>query len=538
MLKNTSSTSKPGYTYDKNMGVYVKNGAKWDDKTGQYVMPQTKPKTQKPVVPTTTPTSNKPSAPPIPPPSSTGGGLLGNTNRAKNKARADRALGVDIPGLGNSGAGGSLFGGTGIADQSVRLGSQFSGFFAGQKGSDGKVMQGKPTDTIRYGDVGAYLTGLNPSARLTLQNMLIGSGAISAKDSLDANGFVSNDKLLGGMRQVMFAAVKQTNGNLTTLYEKNGWTPQTAYDPAAEARAAAEAARQEAIHSRRQATEDQAFSNLQGWGLESLSPQIHSLAYMDVPLPEILNMVRATDVYKQNFVGIDDYRAKYDSSLTEDQYLSMKKNLIQTGQSLGIDASLLTNESVGKLIGGGVSAEEFKSRVVNGYDVIKNANPSVIRALQEQHGLTKQDLLNHIFDPNFTSTKAARWAEQASITGYAQDIGFGEIGTKGALQLGKLIAGGGGASQVGQYSRQQVQGAIDAANKNMPLTRGIVGGETPSLDRKALVGSEIAGFQGTIQSVAQKATQKTMQAQVAPFQKGGGFEASTHGLTGLGSAPQ
>jgi len=58
------------------------------------------------------------------------------------------------------------------------------------------------------------------------------------------------------------------------------------------------------------------------------------------------------------------------------------------------------------------------------------------------------------------------------------------------------------------------------------------------VDTTKLIGSQIAGFGGTTQTEAQQAVTQAVQGQAGAFQKGGGYEATAKGVTGLGSAKQ
>jgi hypothetical protein len=53
-----------------------------------------------------------------------------------------------------------------------------------------------------------------------------------------------------------------------------------------------------------------------------------------------------------------------------------------------------------------------------------------------------------------------------------------------------------------------------------------------------LIGSQLAGFGGTNQAQAQQAVERAVQAQEAPFKKGGGYASDQTGVTGVGSARQ
>jgi len=68
------------------------------------------------------------------------------------------------------------------------------------------------------------------------------------------------------------------------------------------------------------------------------------------------------------------------------------------------------------------------------------------------------------------------------------------------------------------------------------LTKALPGATAPTVDTNTLIGSQIAGFGGTTQPVAQRQVQLAEEAKAAPFEKGGGYAETAKGVTGLGSA--
>jgi hypothetical protein len=84
----------------------------------------------------------------------------------------------------------------------------------------------------------------------------------------------------------------------------------------------------------------------------------------------------------------------------------------------------------------------------------------------------------------------------------------------------------------------QIKGDLAMAAKDQGLLSVTPGGGGEPVDLKTLIGSQVAGFDGTVQQQAATNVQRAEQARVAPFEKGGGYAEGPKGVTGLGSAKQ
>ena len=82
----------------------------------------------------------------------------------------------------------------------------------------------------------------------------------------------------------------------------------------------------------------------------------------------------------------------------------------------------------------------------------------------------------------------------------------------------------------------KAQSALQMAGKDSVLGVSAPGVNAPTVDTRTLIGSQIAGFEGTTQPVAQREVQLAEEAKAAPFEKGGGYAESAKGVMGLGSA--
>jgi len=445
-------------------------------------------------------------------------------------------------------AAGVLAGGFGNSVKTIQLGKEFVGLFNVINPATNQPYG--PRDQIPIPEVLAAAHNMSSTDKQGLVSRMSGP-YINQYQNVDNSGNVPIGVFDRAVSQMLTDA-KGVNGggNLTTYWSVAGRNARTQFIGTTKVqRRQQQLAESQYGLQVRQATvaqEETAYNagntDIVNWGLTDLRDSIYVMAMQGYSGPTIEAWIKTTPQYKDAFQGLDEYRKQYDSAFSEQQYLSLKANIMTTGQNLGIDPSLLTNASVGKLIAGGVSADEFKARIVDGYNVIKNADATVKRELMLQHGMTEKDMLNAAFDPKYSHVKLGRSAEQAMIGGYSKEVGLGSLGKYGSMQLARKIVSSADATRAGlpgDYTRANLENAIQMASKDKGLMTnapGTIG--QPSVNQSQLIGSQIAGYQGTEMVSAQKAVQKAQQARMAPFQKGGGFTETAKGVIGVGSARQ
>lgn len=281
---------------------------------------------------------------------------------------------------------------------------------------------------------------------------------------------------------------------------------------------------------------DNTFAQLEQLGLGDLAPVVYKYVFQDgLTNPKMLwDAVRQTPEYKNTFQGLDQHNATQPQKLNEAQYLALSQTMLNTAQQYGLPSSAVTPKEIGQLIGAGVSAAEFSRRVANGYVAAQNADPNVKAALAAQ-GVTMGDLAHYYLDPKAGEQAILQKTMTAQMQGYAKDVGVNidggmaqQLATEAKSQL----------NPDGTYSLAKAQSALDYAAQRQNLTGAAPGAAAPTVSTAQLIGSQIAGFQGTTQAQAQRAVDFAAQGAAAPFEKGGGYESTGKGVEGVGYARQ
>jgi hypothetical protein len=277
--------------------------------------------------------------------------------------------------------------------------------------------------------------------------------------------------------------------------------------------------------------------NLTNWGMEDLIPKVYDYVFNKGVTDgrQLLNAIRTEPEYKKTFVGLDQHNRTNPQPLTEAQYLSLAQRYRETADMYGLPSSFFTRQEVGQLIAGGVSAAEFNRRLANGYQVAMSADDATKKYLAQQ-GVDMGHLLAYYLDPKKAEPILTQKATTAQLQGYAQNVGVKDFTTAMAQELAKRAKSA--INSDGTFSSAQEQRALDVAGAGAGLTGAAPGSNAPTVDTTQLIGSQLQGFGGTTQPEAQLAVQRAAQGQAAPFQGGGGYEATQRGVTGVASAQQ
>ena len=277
------------------------------------------------------------------------------------------------------------------------------------------------------------------------------------------------------------------------------------------------------------------------WGIDT--PEMNALvnnlvAHGVVNQNEILQNVRQTATYKQAFAGLAEYNAVPGHvHMTESEYRTYSQSVLGAAQQYGVPSGFMTQDEIGTLLKGNVSAPEFQQRVEDIYAATSNANPGTKALLQKWYGVGPGALTAYFANPQKALTVLQRQVASAEIGNYASRVGLSGLTEKGAQQLAqqaKLTASQGN-NQLGT-GVTSIENSLLNASKDSALLASNPGAQKPILNTNELIGSQVAGFSGTNQVAAETAVERAEQAKAAPFESGGGFAQSEKGVTGLGSA--
>ena len=241
--------------------------------------------------------------------------------------------------------------------------------------------------------------------------------------------------------------------------------------------------------------------------------------------------------YKSAFPGLGEYNAQPNAvKMTESNYSDYVRSIMNTATQYG--APMPTKEQMGQLLTGNVSPAEFSQRVTDIYAAVSNAPQSVKNMLASQFGVNQNHLMDYYANPKNAIQNMQRQVASAQVQDYSQRVGL-PVGTEGSAQLADMArlnaTAGNNPLGVGVGNIEQ---ALLTASRDQGLTRANPGDNRQTINTNTLIGSQIAGFQGTTQAAAQTEVARAEQEKAAPFEKGGGYAENAKGVIGVGSAKQ
>jgi hypothetical protein len=284
-----------------------------------------------------------------------------------------------------------------------------------------------------------------------------------------------------------------------------------------------------------------ADATLTAWGIDTpeMNNMVANLAAEGVTNPnEILDNIRQTATYKKAFAGLAEYNAQAGHiHMTETEYRTYSQSILGAAQQYGVPKDFINQDEIGTLLKGNVSASEFQQRVEDIYSAVSNADPGTKKLLQTQFGVGPGQLLAYFANPDKALPVLQRQVASAEIGDYAQRVGLSGLTLKGEEQLAQQakLAGAQGNNQL-STGVSTIEGSLLSASKDAALLSSNPGAQKPLINTNELIGSQIAGFQGTSEVGAQTAVERAEQAKAAPFESGGGDVQTDKGVVGAGSA--
>lgn len=137
---------------------------------------------------------------------------------------------------------------------------------------------------------------------------------------------------------------------------------------------------------------------------------------------QILNVIYNSDAYKTRFAGNEMIRKRIadgsgrpgDRLLSPKEYIDAENTYRTILQDSGMPEGFYDSpEDFNNLIGNGVSAAEFKSRVDTANEALNFADENTVNALRQFYGLSRGDLVSYLLDP----TRATPIFEGRQMTG-------------------------------------------------------------------------------------------------------------------------
>ena len=260
--------------------------------------------------------------------------------------------------------------------------------------------------------------------------------------------------------------------------------------------------------------------SLETYGLSSLTQFVTDLVFKENVLDEniIRGRMRETEQYKTRFAGNETRRKAGFNVLSEGEYLYLENAYRQQLRSAGMPPGFYdSNDDFTAMIGGDVSVAELATRVNQGYEAVKNADPQVIQEMQRLYGVNDSQLAAYFLDPVKSTPMLVEQAKSAQIAAEATK----QAGLMITAQQGEQLA------QAGINAEQARQG-FATIGQAQELFNPLAGEQGVGMTQQEQIGAVFSTDAGAAQRLRKKQAERT-----AVFQGGGGFAGQGSGQTSL-----
>lgn len=172
---------------------------------------------------------------------------------------------------------------------------------------------------------------------------------------------------------------------------------------------------------------------LNRYNLGSLAPLIKKLAIEGATEATIMLRLQDEPLYQERFKANQSRISKGLKALTPSEYLTLEDDYRQVLRAYGL--TQFDNDAyVSQFLANDISVSELSNRVVAAVQRVRNADPAVSAMLKNYYGISNNDLVAYVLDPNQQFQKIERQIAASEIGVAAGRQGF-NIGVPVAEQL-------------------------------------------------------------------------------------------------------
>jgi hypothetical protein len=172
---------------------------------------------------------------------------------------------------------------------------------------------------------------------------------------------------------------------------------------------------------------------LNRYNLGGLAPLIKKLAIEGATEATIMLRLQDEPIYQERFKANQSRISKGLKALTPAEYLTLEDDYRQVLRAYGLKQ--FDNDAyVSQFLANDISVSELSNRVVTAVQRVRNADPAVSSMLKNYYGITNNDLVAYVLDPNQQFQKIERQVAASEIGVAAGRQGF-NIGVPVAEQL-------------------------------------------------------------------------------------------------------
>jgi hypothetical protein len=285
---------------------------------------------------------------------------------------------------------------------------------------------------------------------------------------------------------------------------------------AADAKAAAEAAAKEKRENAIAVLTDR-FTR---YGLASLVPKIKELAISGANESTITLQLQETEEYKTRFKANQDRIKKGLRVLDPGDYLNLEDDYRQILRAYGLK-QFDTDAYVQQFIANDIATTELSNRVVTAVQRVQNADPAVLATLRGYYGISDNDLVAYVLDPNQQFQKIERQVAAAEIGAAA-----GLQGLTAGVTVAEQLAAQGITKAQAQKGYATIADILPTAEKLSDIYKG-------TLDEYRQSEAEQEVF-NTLAS-AQRKRRALAEREIATFAGGSGLSKTALDQTARGS---
>jgi hypothetical protein len=184
------------------------------------------------------------------------------------------------------------------------------------------------------------------------------------------------------------------------------------------------------------------------YGLDSLVPVIRGYMEDDLGPEQAKLKLKTEPLYKERFKGNELRIAAGRNALSEVDYLTLEDDYTETLKSYGLSDyfGVATNaatraarqKKMAEVIGGDISADEFKERIKTVVTRVNMADTNTKDALKSLYNITDTDLIKYFLNPVEGSDTLKRKVTVAEISAASMTAGLGQTSLAAAEDLARL----------------------------------------------------------------------------------------------------
>lgn len=240
---------------------------------------------------------------------------------------------------------------------------------------------------------------------------------------------------------------------------------------------------------------------------------------------EKYQLLTQDSAYKNAFTGMDAFR-KQNPTATEGDYLTLAGSYATSLMNHGLNFSGFYDnpQAVAKLIGSGIGAADFDSRVKQAATLSGNQDPKTVAALTKYYGISQEHIAAYLLDPGVATKAGVGLLSSDAVNNIITSSEIGGVGIASGLDLSKGYVNslGQDAQQGGIYRLATIRQAEGSAALSKVGLQNIAGQKGHSLvDDTILQGTLDVGSASGIQ------LQQLKSSEAAKFSGSGAGTLST-----------